>query len=46
MQKGGIILSHDYSHLEGVRKAFDEFFKNKPEKILELPMTQCMVIKE
>jgi hypothetical protein len=44
MVKGGIIISHDY-HAEGVRKAFVEFFKNKSEKIIELPMSQCMVIK-
>ena len=43
--KEGIILSHDYSQAQGVKKAFDEFFKNKKEGIIELPMTQCMVIK-
>lgn len=45
MVKGGIILSHDYSQAKGVKKAFDEFFENKIEEIIELPMTQCMVIK-
>ncbi len=45
MVKGGIILSHDYSQAKGVKKAFDEFFENKIEKIIELPMSQCMVIK-
>jgi len=44
MVKGGIIISHDY-HAGGVRKAFDDFLKNKSEKIIELPMSQCMVIK-
>ncbi len=43
---GGIILSHDYPNLRGVKKAFDEFFLYKPEVIIELrPCSQCMVIK-
>jgi len=44
MSKNGIIISHDY-HAQGVKKAFDDFLKNKPEKIIELPMSQCMIIK-
>jgi len=44
MSKNGVIISHDY-HALGVRKAFDEFFKNKFEQIIELPMSQCMIIK-
>lgn len=45
MQSGGIVLSHDYSVLEGVRRAFVEFLVDKPEAIIELPTTQCMLIK-
>lgn len=45
MVKGGVILSHDYSQAKGVKEAFDEFFENKIEEIIELPMSQCMVIK-
>jgi len=45
MTKGGIIISHDYSSSTGVKKAFDDFFKDKSEIILELTGTQCMVIK-
>lgn len=45
MLPGGIILSHDYSVLAGVRRAFDEFLEGKPEDIIELPTTQCMLIK-
>lgn len=45
MIPGGIILSHDYSILEGVRRAFSEFLKDKPEPLIELPTTQCMVVK-
>lgn len=44
MSKGGIIISHDYDMI-GVRKAFDEFFADKPEVVVQLPMTQGMVIK-
>ena len=45
MNIGGIMLSHDYSILAGVRKAFDEFLADKPEELIELPSTQCMVVK-
>lgn len=45
MLPGGIMLSHDYSVLAGVRRAFDEFLEGKPEDIIELPTTQCMLIK-
>jgi len=45
MIPGGIIISHDYSLLAGVQKAFDEFFEDKPEEIIDQPTTQCMVIK-
>ena len=44
MSKNGIIISHDY-HAQGVKKAFDEFFKDKPEKVIQLPMSQCMITK-
>ena len=45
MNPGGVILSHDYSILEGVRRAFAEFLHDKPEKLIELPTTQCMLVK-
>jgi hypothetical protein len=45
MIPGGILLSHDYGLLSGVEKAFQEFFADKPERIIEQPTTQCMVIK-
>ena len=51
MNKGGVILSHDYAGQGGVRKAFDGFFKEKPEPIIELssyifrPCSQCLIIK-
>jgi hypothetical protein len=47
MLTGGIIVAHDYSNLTvpGVRKAFSDFFKDKPEPILPLWETQCAVVK-
>jgi O-methyltransferase len=42
---GGVILSHDYSILTGVRKAFDDFLRDKPEQPVQLPSTQCVLIK-
>jgi O-methyltransferase len=45
MNRGGIILSHDYISAAGVRKAFDEFFNHKVEPIIEMSGTQCLVVK-
>jgi O-methyltransferase len=45
MIPGGVMLSHDYSILSGVREAFAKFLKDKPEPLVELPTTQCMVVK-
>lgn len=46
MVGGGIILSHDYSNLAGVKKAFDEFFADKIESVIELSTSQCLIVKE
>ncbi len=47
VNKGGIIISHDYSnsHTPGVKKAFDDFFKDKKEPIVEMSGTQCLIVK-
>jgi predicted O-methyltransferase YrrM len=44
---GGVILTHDYTNVNapGVKKAFDEFFENKEEKIIVLEDSQAMIIK-
>jgi O-methyltransferase len=42
---GGVVISHDYSILEGVRNAFAEFSADKRENVIEMPTTQCMMIK-
>ena len=43
---GGVIISHDYSIQQGVRDAFDDFLANRPENVIELPTTQCLLIKQ
>lgn len=46
MNKGGIIISHDYPGSDGVKRAFDGFFKDKPEIVIELiGCNQCLVVK-
>ncbi|CAI9121126.1 TylF/MycF/NovP-related O-methyltransferase [Brytella acorum] len=45
MVPGGIILTHDHSIIEGVARAFSEFFGDKPERVIELATTQAMVIR-
>lgn len=45
MVAGGIILSHDYLTLAGVKKAFDDFFTEKAELVIELSTNQCLVVK-
>ena len=43
---GGIIISHDYTTLPGVKMAFDEFFKDKPEKIKVISLSRCLIKKD
>ena len=45
MNTGGIIISHDYFGCPGVKKAVDEFFHQKKEPVVEIPGTQCLVVK-
>lgn len=45
MLPGGVILTHDYSYLDGVRAAFDEFLADRPERVIELPSSQAMLVK-
>lgn len=43
----GIIVCDDYgsAHCPGARKAFDDFFADRPEGIIELPTGQAVVVK-
>jgi hypothetical protein len=45
MSKGGVIISHDYLGSKGVKAAFDKFFDDKPEPVIEVTDSQCLVIK-
>ena len=45
MSPGGVILSHDYLTVPGVRKAVDEYFADKPEPVVETAASQCIVVK-
>jgi O-methyltransferase len=47
MAPGGMIVSHDYRYLQcpGVRQAYSEFFVDKPEPLIELWDTQCLMVK-
>lgn len=45
MNMGGVIISHNYTDSPGVRKAVDDFFEEKPEPIIELSGTQCLIVK-
>lgn len=45
MSRGGVILSHDYINASGVRRAFDDFFQDKPEPLIELGGSQVCITK-
>lgn len=45
LNKGGILVSHDYDTSAGVNRAFEEFFANKPEPYFDLVGSQCMFVK-
>jgi hypothetical protein len=45
MTQGGVLMAHDFNLPHGVRKAFVEFFVGKPESIIEMSGTHCLVVK-
>ncbi len=45
LNSGGMFLIHDYLWADGVRKAVQEFFANRPEAILELAGAYCGIVK-
>jgi len=45
MTRGGVIISHDYTSVPGVKKAVDNFFRKKTEPVIELSGTQCLIVK-
>ena len=46
MVPGGIIVTHDFSTIPGVARAFERFLGNRREKVIELPTSQAFVIKQ
>ena len=44
MIPGGIVITHDYSILTSVARAFSEFMREQGRSIIELPTTQAMVV--
>lgn len=45
MLPGGILITHDYSIIPGVRNAVDRFMTGRSERVIELPTTQAMIIR-
>lgn len=45
MVQGAVLISHDYTTSPGVSRAFEEFFMDKPEPIIEMSGTQCLIVK-
>jgi len=45
MLRGAILISHDFVEAEGVRRAFHEFFADKPECLIELTGSQVAFVK-
>jgi predicted O-methyltransferase YrrM len=45
MEKGGVILIHDYVNGPGVKKAVDEFGASRPEVVFDSSWRQCFLIK-
>jgi O-methyltransferase len=45
MNRGGIIISHEFDTSIGVNRAFEEFFADKPEPYFDLVGSQCMFDK-
>lgn len=45
INRGGVIIVHDYPSLAGVVKAVDDFFRDKPEPILQPTHNQALIVK-
>jgi O-methyltransferase len=45
LNTGAILVTHDYNFCPGVKKAFDEFFADKNDTLIELPTNQALFVK-
>ena len=45
LNKGAILICHDYDTSAGVNRAFEEFFADKPEPYLDFVGSQCGFVK-
>lgn len=45
MNRGAMLISHDYVVFPAVRRAFDEYFDGTAQPVLELSGNQCLVVK-
>jgi O-methyltransferase len=45
LNKGGILICHDYDTAAGVNRAFEEFFADKPEPYFDFVGCQCGFVK-
>lgn len=45
MIPGGVIISHDFVTCFGPNRAMTEFFRDKPEPLIELPGDQGMIVR-
>ncbi len=42
---GGVLISHDHPTAPGVVRAFVEVLSDKPEAVIQLPLSQGMIVK-
>ncbi len=46
MNRGAVLITHDYDYCPGVREAFGEFLADKPDILIELPTNQAFFLKQ
>ena len=46
MSPGAVLISHDYPQLDGVLRAFSEFFTDRTEPVIQLPGNNCLVVRD
>ncbi len=46
MSPGAVLISHDYPLLDGVVRAFAEFFAHRTEPVIQLAGNNCLVVRD